>query len=245
MKALQIPIIILFVCFSKVLFAQEPPSFLNPSDTLNKQRFKRSLVGGLSVYGLGSTWLWTQWYKGYERSSFQFYNDFGSWGHMDKAGHFFSAYQESRISYEYIRWTGLSEKKSLWTSVAIGSGVQRTFEMMDGFSKKWGFSLPDVAFNTLGVGVFAAQELLWSEQRIVLKSSNSFKAYPSTFVEGIDGSIVSLEERAIELYGSGPGARYLKDYNTMNIWISINPSSFMASRNNTFPSWLNIAFGYE
>lgn len=244
MKTSQFPIIFLLICFSAVLRAQENTSVLVPSDTLNKERFKRSLVGGLSVYGLGSTWLWTQWYKGFERSPFQFYNDQGSWASMDKAGHFFSAYQESRIAYQYIKWTGLSDKKSLWTAVGIGSGVQLTFEIMDGFSEKWGFSIPDVAFNTLGVGLFASQELLWSEQRMVLKSSNSFKAYPGAMVEGIDGTVVRLEDRAVELYGSGPGARYLKDYNTMNIWLSVNPSSFIKSGKSSFPSWLNIALGY-
>ena len=37
---------------------------------------------------------------------------------------------------------------------------------------------------------------------------------------------------------------YVKDYNSMNIWLSVNPSSFMASESR-FPKILNIALGYS
>ena len=43
-------------------------------------------------------------------------------------------------------------------------------EVLDGFSDEWGFSLGDFAANA-GTGFLVGQELLWKEQRIVLKYS--------------------------------------------------------------------------
>jgi hypothetical protein len=226
------------------LFGQTNGVFFETPDSLDKKRFNHSLVAGLGVYATGSTWLWTQWYSQYELGRFQFHNDMGDWAHMDKAGHVYSAYTEASIAYSYIRWTGLSKQKSLLAAVLVGSGVQLTFEIMDGFSNDWGFSIPDVAFNTLGVGVFAFQEKIWNEQRIILKSSNTFSPYPTYTLIGQDGNETNLKERGDELYGSGLGARYLKDYNTMNLWLSVNPTSFIRNKNSRFPKWLNLALGY-
>ena len=239
-------IILLFISFINLsAFGQYESSIFTPSDSFNIKRFNRSVVTGGSVYALGSAWLWTQWYSQYELGPFHFYNDMNSWGNMDKAGHLFSTYTESRIAYEFIRWTGVKKEKSIWTAFAVGSGVQLTFEIMDGFSTDWGFSIPDVAFNTLGAGLFATQAFAWDEQRIVVKSSNTFKAYPDFIVEGTDGSMTSIRDRATELYGSGPGARYLKDYNTMTIWLSANPASFISKSDHRVPEWLNLAVGYS
>ena len=35
----------------------------------------------------------------------------------------------------------------------------------------------------------------------------------------------------------------LKDYNGQIYWLSVNPSSFI-KKENKFPKWLNVAFGY-
>ena len=48
--------------------------------------------------------------------------------------------------------------------------------------------------------------------------------------------VTSLEARAGELYGTSLASRFLKDYNSMNIWLSVNPSSFMASESR-FPKF--------
>lgn len=236
--------LLLFFFCTNASFSQTNNSFFEVPDTLNKRRFNNSLITGLGVYASGSTWLWTQWYSQYELGKFHFHNDMGDWVHMDKAGHVFSAYTESNIAYGYIRWTGLEDSKAILTSALVGTGVQLTFEIMDGFSNDWGFSVPDVAFNTLGVGVFYFQQKYWKEQRFIFKSSNSFAAYPDYSVLGSDGSYADLGSRGAELYGTGLGARYLKDYNTMNIWLSVNPAAFISNENSRVPGWLNIAIGY-
>ena len=238
--------LLIFILQVTLVFSQNSKlDSINLPEDVKNRRILIAASTGTAVYAGASIWLWNEWYKGFELGPFHFYNDMNEWAFMDKGGHLFSAYSEARFTYGVAQWAGMSKKSSLWTSVAVGSLIQLTFEIMDGHSKKWGFSIPDVLFNSLGVGAFAIQEALWDEQRIQIKVSNTFAPYPNTLIYSQDGEeVTSLEARAGELYGTSLASRFLKDYNSMNIWLSVNPSSFMASESR-FPKILNIALGYS
>lgn len=219
--------------------------FLEPADTLHKGRFWTSAAVGATIYTGVMIGLNEIWYADFERSSFQFFNDMGEWEDMDKAGHFFTAYMEANWVYKGARWTGLEENKSIWMGVALGSLFQASVETLDGFSAKWGFSVPDIAFNTLGVSAFAAQQFAWGEQRIHLKVSSFHSPYPDFEVNPVnDGPTVLLSERARSLYGSTYPEQFLKDYNAQTIWASVNIHSFLKNKNSRIPKWLNVAVGY-
>ncbi len=163
---------------------------------------------------------------------------------MDKAGHFHAAFVQTNYTFQGARWTGMKRRKAMWTAAGVAFGIQATIEVMDGFSEKWGFSAGDLAFNTLGIGLFMAQETAWQDQRILLKVSSTQPNYPTTPIYSVDGGHQSsLKERANELYGSEPTETFLKDYNAMTIWASFNPRSFMSNENGRFPQWLNLAIG--
>lgn len=240
----------LFLFFSTATFAQEkehiPLLSLQMPDTLHKKRFWVSATGGAIIYGAVSTTLWNSWYKNYELGSFHFFDDRGEWENMDKAGHFFITYYESRWLFNGARWTGMDRKKAAWTGAGIAFGLQMTIEVMDGFSEKWGFSLADVGMNTLGAAMFVGQEYLWEEQRIVMKVSSNWKSYSNEPLYSIDGSeVTSLQERADNLYGTTIPQRFLKDYNAQTVWASANIHSFLPNKRTTkFPKWLNVAVGY-
>ncbi|MEJ7675302.1 MAG: hypothetical protein WKF59_22000 [Chitinophagaceae bacterium] len=51
------------------------------------------------------------WYSQYPRSNFHFFNDNAEWLQMDKVGHIYGAYIESRSSNELWRQTGIDRKK--------------------------------------------------------------------------------------------------------------------------------------
>lgn len=226
-----------------------PPrlSFLQHADTLNKARFWTCALGGAAIYGGFSVGLYQAWYKNYDLVGFHTFNDLGEWNGMDKSGHFITAYTETRLVFNGARWTGMQRRPALWTGVFVGSFLQATVEVMDGFSAKWGFSWSDVGFNTLGVGLFAAQELGWQDQRIVAKISYTQPHYTQDHAYTLDGPAdVTLQQRATDLYGHSFAESFLKDYNALTIWASVNPYSFAAARNpNTWiPPWLNIAVGY-
>ena len=245
----------ILILFSSSAFAQEkekssehiPLFSLQMPDTLHKKRFWISAGAGAVIYGAVSTTLWNSWYKNYDNSPFHFFDDRGEWENMDKAGHFFTTYYESRWLYNGARWTGMDNRKAAWTGVGIAYGLQLTIEIMDGFSEKWGFSLADVGMNTLGAGLFIGQEYLWEEQRIVMKVSSNWRKYPTDPIYSVDGGeMTTLQARADNLYGTTIPQRFLKDYNAQIVWASANIHSFLPNKKTTrFPKWLNVAVGYS
>lgn len=217
-----------------------------PAPYFHKGRFWVSAGSGAAIYAGISVSLWNIWYKDYPLSGFHTFNDWGEWNDMDKAGHLFSAYIESNYVFKGALWTGIKRRPAMWTAMAVGTGLQATIEVMDGFSEAWGFSLGDIGFNTLGVSLFAAQELLWEEQRIIMKVSSSRPDYSTEPVFSTDGAqMTTLKERADELYGASFSQVLFKDYNAMTIWSSVNIRSFLKNKQTTkVPGWLNLAVGY-
>ncbi len=239
-------IFILFI-FPSILFAQEGQKLrlLEPADSLNNIRFWGSAATGAAIYTGVMIGLNEVWYSEFERSKFHFFNDLGEWENMDKLGHTFTAYMEANWVYKGARWTGLENRKSIWLGISLGTLFQASVETLDAYSAKWGFSVPDIAFNTLGVSVFGAQQLIWNEQRILLKVSSFHKPYPDFLVTAVDGSSTTLlSSRAKNLYGGSYAASFLKDYNAMTLWASVNVRSFVKNKESKIPKWLNIAVGY-
>ncbi len=232
--------------FSSLLYSQDSIKlkFLEPSPSFNDKRFWTVSGIGTGIFAGTIVGLNEIWYAQYPRSSFQLFNDWGEWKGMDKLGHTMTAYGEARYLYGGARWCGLSDRRATWTAVGVASGLQLSLEMLDAYSSEWGFSLPDVAFNTLGVSVFLAQQLYWQEQRILLKWGNFPVNYPADiFVTSTDGSQQSsVRDRARNLYGSNYVVGYFKDYNAASSWVSLNLKSFMPD--SKFPPWLNVAVGY-
>lgn len=196
------------------------------------KRIKWVAAGNLAAYGGTMVALYATWYKNYPQSNFHFFNDNKEWLQVDKAGHFWSAYTEGRLSIELWRWAGLMPNKAIWVGGLSGLAYQSIIEVLDGFSAEWGFSWGDYTANTAGTALLIAQELGWKEQRIILKFSSHRNGY---------GNDV-LNKRADEIYGNGLPERILKDYNAQTYWVSMNIKSFFINSN--VPAWLNIAAGY-
>ena len=194
---------------------------------------RKWVLGGVQVGLWGGTFysLNRTWYANYPKTKFHLYNDWKEWQQMDKAGHFWSTYQISRHTSNIWQWAGLEKKKAIWIGGISGMAYLSVIEILDGYSDKWGFSVPDVLANTAGAGLFVGQELLWNEQRISLKLSYSPYQYGD------------LKYRADELFGSGDVERLLKDYNGQIIWASVNLRSFLPD--SKIPKWLNLALGYN
>lgn len=206
------------------------------ADTLNRSRMWSVIGLESGLAGSSATGLYLLWYKGYEQSGFHFLNDNPGWLQIDKIGHAYSAYHISWFCYNMNRWSGMKRNKSMLIGVGIAYGFQTAIEVMDGFSAGWGASFGDMAANTLGAGLFVAQEYAWNEQRILMKYSFTPKDY-----SGFDENV---QRRAEKLFGNNLAQNILKDYNGQNHWLSINPVSFGIG-NTWIPNWLNLAFGYS
>lgn len=223
-----------------------PRPFLEPADTLDRARFYTCVATGMAIYAGASYGLYHLWYKNHELTGFHTFNDLGEWNDMDKIGHATTAHNQCVLSYYGARWTGLSRPRSIALAAGVGTLLQGTIEVMDGFSEKWGFSWADIGFNTLGVGLFVGQELGWQDQRILLKVSNTRPSYPSVLVPADNGAPpMSLRERAHDLYGASYAEAFLKDYNGQVLWASANLAAFTGKRQPKWlPRWLNLAIGY-
>jgi hypothetical protein len=233
-----ISILVIFICSSKHSKAQHKskPTFYQKyiaiPDTLHKKRFKSVSVGSGILWGGSLFFLNEIWYKQYPKSKFHLYDDIGEWEHVDKVGHVYSAYLGSKLFTTFFRWTGLSEKKSILYGAGGGFAYQGIIEILDGYSTKWGFSVSDIGANALGCGLYAGQQLLWHDQRIIFKYSTHRMQYSDPM----------LLKRVNDLYGKSTPERIFKDYNAQTYWLSTNLKSFVP--NSKLPAWLNLAVGY-
>lgn len=202
-------------------------TFLKPSDTLNTSRRNAVIITEVSLGTLTLVGLNQLWYADYPRSKFQTINDANEWLQMDKLGHVFSSYQLGKVGADVLNWSGVSKKDQLIYGASLGFTFLTAVEILDGFSAEWGFSWSDMAANAAGTGLYVGQELLWQEQRILLKYSFHQTSYAS---------------QRPETLGDGFLEEMLKDYNGQTYWLSANVNSFFKS--SKLPSWLNVAFGY-
>ncbi|MEO6453145.1 MAG: DUF2279 domain-containing protein [Ginsengibacter sp.] len=198
----------------------------------NKKRIH--LVGAANIIGYGTTLVGfnAAWYSQYPRSNFHFFNDNAEWLQVDKAGHVYGAYVGSRYSNELWRWSGMPRNQRIWISGLSGVAYETIIETLDGFSSQYGWSWGDFSANILGSSLFTAQELAWDDQRIKLKFSFHKKNY-----RGAD-----LKARANNIFGKSEAERFVKDYNAVTDWVSIDISPFL--NQSKLPHWLAVAFGY-
>ena len=188
-------------------------------------------VTNIAAYGVILAGLYSTWYKDYPQSGFHTFNDGAEWLQVDKMGHAYSAYAESRISMEMWRWTGISRKKRIWLGGLSGAAYQTIIEVLDGFSSQWGWSWGDFGANIFGSGLLVSQELAWDQQRIQMKWSFHRKKYADEM----------LNQRSNNLYGSGTLERMLKDYNGQTYWISSGIQQWFPKSH--IPKWLQISVG--
>ncbi len=203
-------------------------SFFSNSDSLSRNR----LIGSVSL--VGGTWisgtlaLSQIWYSDFQKTSFHTFDDSREWLQMDKVGHIYTAAHLSEANYRLFKWTGLSDRKSVLLGSGIGFGFQTTLEFLDGKNADWGFSWYDMAANGLGTGLFLSQQLVWGEQRFVMKFTSHLTEYAAV---------------RPNVLGSTLPERLLKDYNGQSYWLSFSPKKFTDKW--PLPSWICFSFGYS
>jgi hypothetical protein len=184
--------------------------------------FCAALTGGSLVYLNGV------WYSQYNTGKFHYFDDSQEWLQMDKVGHFHSTFQISNLTMKAFDWAGFNTKQKLFIGGTLGYAYMTAIEIMDGYSKGWGFSWADMGANTLGTALAISQEAAWKEQRFNLKVSfhqTEFAQYNP------------------ELLGKNLSEQVLKDYNGQTYWLSVSPFTFIKS-DRKLPKWLALSFGY-
>lgn len=217
-------------------------ALLRPAPVFDRGRFWTATTTGTLLYGAITYGLYQTWYRDFERGPFRTFNDWPEWLQMDKVGHAFGGYQYARFVQAGAEWTGMDRRHAAWTSFGVSMLWQGTLEMLDAYSVRWGFSWSDMGANTVGAGLHLGQELLWREQRMLLKVSSSLARPPDVPVTNPNGAVSNLSYPSRLRFGTGLVERFLKDYNEQTLWLSVNPRSFLP--NSKLPPWLNIALGY-
>ncbi len=180
------------------------------------------------MWGGGIYFLNSAWYADYDKAKWHSFNDNKEWMQIDKIGHMGSSYFVGKIGHDLLKYSGVPHKKATLYGGSLGFLFLTSVEMLDAYSKNWGFSWGDMAANAAGSALFIGQNLLWEEQRISMKLSFHTTDYANI---------------RPDLLGSSNSEMLLKDYNGQSIWFSANIHSFI-KKNTWVPKWLNIAVGY-
>lgn len=189
-------------------------------------------VAGISAAGYTATMgsVYALWYAKEPRCPFHWFDDSHEWKQVDKIGHAYSAYQQSRIGIQAMKWTGISRKKAIWIGGMYGILMQHPIEYFDGLMCKYGASSADLIANTAGSAMAITQELLWNEQRIDFKFSAHLTPYSA---------------QRPDLLGKSFHERIMKDYNGQTYWLSANIYDFLGENaQKWYPKWLCISIGY-
>jgi hypothetical protein len=201
---------------------------LQVDSSLYKGRLIGLGVGFGTAYSAGMAGLHYAWYRHQAKRSFHFYNDNSHWLQMDKSGHFWAAFQQSRVGVGSLKWAGLSDKKAIWYGGMLGIVMQTPIEIFDGFGEGYGFSIGDQLANMAGSGALIMQYLIWDEVKIMPKFS--FRR-------------THFAPQRMEMLGDSFAEQLLKDYNGQSYWLSFDMDLFLG-KETWWPTWLNIAVGY-
>ena len=120
----------------------------------------RAVVGGAFVGGNAALYEYFRraWWSG-ERSDFVVRSDWDvEFRDQDKLGHFLGGYQLSRVGADLLRTACVGDRKAAWWGAAYAAAFQLQIEIWDGYQKKYGFSPPDLMFNTAGAALLVAQQ---------------------------------------------------------------------------------------
>jgi len=212
--------LILLLLVSSSVLAQQTDSV----SSFSQKRFNTVVIGSALAYTGTMIALSSVWYSKSDRQSFHFFNDANEWNQMDKAGHFYSAFQLSSIGSRMLLWSGVNKKKADIAGSIASFVVMSSIEVFDGYSSSYGASVSDIAADALGSAFYLGQQAVWNEVRIYPKYSFHQTGFAS--------------QRPNTL-GNGYHEEFLKDYNGQTYWLSLDADKFFK-----FPKWLNLAIGY-
>ncbi len=213
-----------FVLFLAVAISS-PHLFGQDSTRLDPLRV--SLVGTAAIGTIVAVHIYQRdaWWQGQEEP-FRFENDWNYAMNIDKIGHLYGAYSESKIARAVLHWTGFSDKSSLAYGSVLGLMYQMYVEIEDGYHKTYGFSPGDAFSNILGASLPLAQESFPLLRNFSLK----FSYYPSRQY---------LDDLHSERFRA-----FIDDYEGQVFWITVDPHFLLpADFARQVPPWLGLAFG--
>jgi len=196
---------------------------------LSRARFAVAL-SGVGIYDLAFyETLKKPWWSG-EKSGFHVINDW--WGNyameVDKCAHAYAGQSMALIAAQSYQWSGMTRRQGLFWGGVTGVAMLAQVEVLDGYTRRYGFSTGDFAANLVGAFYPLAQEV-WDPLRLVtLKMS----WHPRRF-----------EDTGYDHNPSPPNL--LEDYDRMTYWLALDINGMLpAGVQRYWPDWLGVALGY-
>jgi len=161
-----------------------------------------------------------------ETSKFKFQEDGNYALYLDKPGHVFSSYYASYFMTDAFLTSGLNYDTSMLLGGLMGFGYTLYIEILDGYGTNWGFSASDMIANTLGSGLYLAQNYVPFLQNFQMK----FSYWPSEWHGDVSRK---------------PHDFFVDDYSSQTFWLSMNLHDILPEEARDYwPDWLNVAMGY-
>lgn len=191
---------------------------------------RRALVAGTIASANTAMYIYFKnaWWSE-ERRSFWFNNDWDEpFRDQDKLGHLYGGYQLTRVGAGLLRFACVSRGRAVALSALHSTLFQLQIEIWDAQQKLYGFSMPDLLFNTVGAGYAVAQE-----------HSRVLDAIRPT---------VSYHQSLSRKLGVGDNAslRLTTDYAGQTYWLSANPDDLLPPKTaRLWPGILRLSLGHS
>lgn len=133
-----------------------------PGDTPPNLRLRNAMIIGtgaslVAAHGLSSWWQ-SGFGGGFKTTNEGWFGAGTEYGGADKAGHLFSNYAGVRLMTPLFELAGNSREASVSLATWSTLGIYTAVEVVDGFSRRWEFSLEDAIMNLAGVALGIALE---------------------------------------------------------------------------------------
>jgi uncharacterized protein YfiM (DUF2279 family) len=170
------------------------------------------------------------WWSG-EKAPFKLNYDWnGPFRDQDKLGHMLGGYLLSEGGRELLQAACMSEKKATLWAVAYAAAFQFQIEVWDGGQAKYGFSPPDLLFNTIGQGLSLSHAFV-----------PAMRAVMPTF--SYSGTEALRNVRAGRIPGD---LRPTVDYSGQTYWLSVDVDTLLPARARRYwPDLLRFSVGHS
>ncbi len=161
-----------------------------------------------------------------ETGSFHFLEDiqYALW--VDKFGHFYGGYSTSYLFTEAFITSGFGWELSNILGSVMGLGYMTYIEVLDGYSKGFGFSPTDYYFDVFGAGFYLAQ-------------------YYVPVLQNFNPKFMYVNHKWIGEKDRQPHESFIDNYSTQTFWMSINIQNLFGGVVAKYvPEWLELSIGY-
>lgn len=169
------------------------------------------------------------WWSGERAPFFLNYDWDGNFRDQDKLGHLIGGYLLSEGGRELLEAACMSEKKATLWAVAYAAAFQLQIEYWDGTQARYGFSPPDLLFNTIGQGLSLSHAFVPAMRAVMpTMSYRRTRALKNTQAGLIPGDL-----------------RPTVDYSGQTYWISVDVDTLLPARaRRLWPDLLRFSIGH-